>query len=88
MTDAKPNATWKSCEAEASSAQLYLLDLFQRLGNGFLNLTSYKCSEALQEFSLLPPCHRDTAWVMSKIGKAYYEMANYVDVRISISKPS
>lgn len=85
MTDAKPSIPTRGSEMEASSAQLYILELFQRIGNGFLNLTSYKCAEALQDFALLPPCHRDTAWVLCKIGKAYYEMANYVDVRILCS---
>lgn len=86
MTDAKPLNNSKNGDAESEAAVQFLLDLFQKLGSGFANLSSFRCAEALQDFSMLPPCHRDTAWVMAKVGKAYYEMANYMEAEKAFSK--
>ena len=54
--------------------------MFKKLGTGYFALARYSCQEALQVFNSLTPSQRDTPWVLSKIGRAYYEMANYTEV--------
>ncbi|KAF8466698.1 hypothetical protein BDZ91DRAFT_772089 [Kalaharituber pfeilii] len=80
MTDAKPLApVVKQINEKQQEAQLHMLDIFKKLGTGYFALARYSCQEALQVFNSLTPSQRDTPWVLSKIGRAYYEMANYAE---------
>lgn len=63
-------------------AQLYLLDMYRKLGNGYFNLARYHCPEALQAFNALPTNQRETPRIQCLMGKAYYEMAQYREVRV------
>ena len=65
-------------------AQLYLLDMYRKLGNGYFNLARYHCPEALQAFNALPPSQCETPRIQCLMGKAYYEMAQYKEVRPSV----
>lgn len=66
----------RSKEIEALS---WVLDLFTKLATGHYNLTRYKCQEAVQAFNTLPQAQRETPWVLSQLGRAYYEQAIYAD---------
>ncbi|KAI5787032.1 hypothetical protein DFH27DRAFT_226684 [Peziza echinospora] len=84
MTDAKPlpetkmmPQPTKQINERQQEAQLHMLEMFKQLGTGYFALSRYSCQEALQVFNSLTPSQRDTPWVLSKIGRAYYEMANY-----------
>lgn len=67
-------------DSNKEEAMLFVLDLFRKLGSGYFSLSRFYCKEALQAFSSLPAGQRETPWVQSKIGRAHYEMANYVEV--------
>ena len=72
----------KSLENEAArqeEALRWLLELFRKLGSGYFALSRYDCMEALQVYSSLPRAQQDTPWVLTQIGKAYYEQAAYAD---------
>jgi len=75
LPPAKPQ-TDKSKE----EAQLYLLDMYKKFGNGYFNLNRYHCPEALQAFGSLSSNQRDTPRIQCLMGKAYYEMAQYKEV--------
>jgi anaphase-promoting complex subunit 3 len=69
------------------------LDLFCKLATGYLALTCYRCQEAVQTFNQLPQNQRETPWVLSQIGRAYYEQALYSEaekyfVRVRSLAPS
>lgn len=66
----------RSKEMEALS---WLMDLFSKLATAHYNLTRYKCQEAVQAFNLLSQAQRETPWVLSQLGRAYYEQALYAD---------
>ncbi|EFW15613.1 tetratricopeptide repeat protein [Coccidioides posadasii str. Silveira] len=51
--------------------------LFSKLATGFNMLSNYRCQEAIQIFSSLPQSQRETPWVLSQLGRAYYEQAQY-----------
>ena len=54
-----------------------VLDWFKRLSTAQLALTGYDCQAAIQAYNSLPSHQRETAYVWSQIGKAYYEEASY-----------
>lgn len=57
----------------------YLLDLLKKFGAGYLALSRYQCADALTAYNSLPRAHQETPWVLSQVGRAYYEQAAYVD---------
>ncbi|CAG8611828.1 5903_t:CDS:10, partial [Acaulospora morrowiae] len=54
-----------------------ILDVLRQLAKGYGYLSRYECAKAIKAFTELPISHRNTAWVQSHIGKAYFEMVNY-----------
>ncbi|RDW65415.1 hypothetical protein BP5796_10107 [Coleophoma crateriformis] len=60
----------------------WLLGLFKRLGTGYFSLSQYACQDAISVFSALPKSQYETPWVLSQIGKAHYEQANYADAEV------
>lgn len=70
-----------------------LLELFAKLGGGYLALSHYQCQEALQIFSSIIQSQRETPWVLAQIGRTYYEEASYAEAekyyaRAKIMAPS
>ncbi|BDD63092.1 hypothetical protein MAP00_008034 [Monascus purpureus] len=57
----------------------WLLELFCKLASGYFALSRYKCSDAIQVFESLSPGQRETPWVLSQIGRSYYEQAMYAE---------
>ncbi|KAK8088645.1 hypothetical protein PG997_003606 [Apiospora hydei] len=55
----------------------YLLDLLKKFGAGYFALSQFQCSESIVAFNSLPRVHQETPWVLSQMGRAYYEQANY-----------
>lgn len=43
-------------------------------------LAMYDCRACLEELEKLPPTHQRSAWVMSMVGKAHYELGEYAAV--------
>lgn len=71
----------------------WILDLFSRMASGYSALSNFKCQDAIQIFNSLPSSQRETPWVLSQIGRAYYEQALYNDaekyfVRVKTIAPS
>jgi anaphase-promoting complex subunit 3 len=55
----------------------YLLTLLEGLGKPLQLCYQYRCREAIQHFTKLPPKHFQTGWVLSHVGKSYFEMTQY-----------
>ncbi|NXH21485.1 CDC27 protein, partial [Bucco capensis] len=55
-----------------------LMSLLRDMGKGYLALCSYNCKEAINILSHLPSHHYSTGWVLCQIGRAYFEMAEYM----------
>lgn len=51
------------------------------IGRGYVALCSYNCKEAINILSQLPTHHYNTGWVLSQIGRAHFELAEYTQVR-------
>ncbi|EXJ93100.1 anaphase-promoting complex subunit 3 [Capronia epimyces CBS 606.96] len=56
-----------------------LLDLFGRIASAQLCLSNYDCQTAIQIFNSLPSAQRETPYILSQIGKAYHEQAQYAE---------
>ncbi|XP_061701702.1 cell division cycle protein 27 homolog isoform X2 [Syngnathoides biaculeatus] len=54
-----------------------VLALLRELGRGYQALCSYNCREAIAILTSLPPQHYNTGWVLTHIGRAYFELAEY-----------
>lgn len=52
------------------------------MGKGYLALCSYNCKEAINILSHLPSHHYNTGWVLCQIGRAYFELSEYMQVSI------
>ncbi|XP_062894894.1 cell division cycle protein 27 homolog [Mobula hypostoma] len=55
-----------------------LMSLLREMGKGYLALCSYSCKEAIDILSQLPTRHYNTGWVLCQIGRAHFELAEYV----------
>ncbi|KAL9112546.1 MAG: hypothetical protein Q9227_003117 [Pyrenula ochraceoflavens] len=64
-------------KAKENEALQYLCDLFTKLSMGSYNLSRYSCQDAISVFNTLPSSQRETSWVQSQIGRAYFEQADY-----------
>ncbi|CAB0019601.1 unnamed protein product, partial [Nesidiocoris tenuis] len=49
----------------------------RELGRGFVYLSQFECKKAIEVFKSLPPNQQATGWVLTLIGKAYFEMADF-----------
>lgn len=70
----KPIQTERSKDIEAIN---WLLELFSKLASGSFALSRFKCPDAVQIFNSLSQGQRETPWVLSQLGRAYYEQAMY-----------
>ncbi|CDQ92549.1 unnamed protein product, partial [Oncorhynchus mykiss] len=59
-----------------------LMSLMRDIGRGYLALCSYNCKEAISILSQLPSHHYNTGWVLGQIGRAHFELAEYMQVRL------
>lgn len=54
-----------------------LMMLLQEMGKAQLYLGHYYCKKALEVLNSLPPQHFETGWVLTTMGKAHFELAEY-----------
>ncbi|QIW96086.1 hypothetical protein AMS68_001604 [Peltaster fructicola] len=54
-----------------------LLDGLKRLAVGTYAASRFDLAQAVAAYHSLPASQRDTPWVLARLGKAYYEMADY-----------
>ncbi|KAH8673945.1 hypothetical protein BX600DRAFT_221036 [Xylariales sp. PMI_506] len=65
--------------AKAEETLKFLLDLLKKFGSGYFALAQFQCVDALAAYASLPRAHQDTPWVLSQVGRAYYEQAAYAE---------
>lgn len=54
-----------------------LMSLMRQLAEGYQQLSSYNCAEAMDIFNSIPKHHVPSTWVQGMIGKAHYEKREY-----------
>ncbi|GAV89763.1 TPR_2 domain-containing protein/Apc3 domain-containing protein/TPR_11 domain-containing protein [Cephalotus follicularis] len=56
-----------------------ILVLLRTLGEGYRLSCMYRCQDALDVYLKLPHKHYNTGWVLSQVGKAYFELVDYLE---------
>ena len=59
-----------------------LMSLLKQIGQAYVYLSSYECKQALNAFLSLAPHHYNTGWVLTQVGRAHFELADYRQVRL------
>lgn len=72
-----PNVPAALLGANSLEGQASVVHLLRALGAGRALLAQYKSREAIEAFSALPCQHYQTSWVLSHVGRAYFEMVDY-----------
>lgn len=54
-----------------------MLNLLQSMGRAYQALSQYDCRKAVERFQDLPLHHYNTGYVLCKVGRAYFELAQY-----------
>ncbi|XP_033728258.1 cell division cycle protein 27 homolog isoform X2 [Pecten maximus] len=54
-----------------------MLNLLQSMGRAYQALSQYDCRKAIECFQDLPLHHYNTGYVLCKVGRAYFELAQY-----------
>ncbi|CAI5745315.1 unnamed protein product [Peronospora destructor] len=66
---------------QAPSHQLELLRLLNSFGSIYQKLSMYMCREALAMLERLPTSQYASGWAQQQIGRAHFEMADYVQAQ-------
>ncbi|KAM7505835.1 hypothetical protein LguiB_004739 [Lonicera macranthoides] len=64
---------------------LEILSLLRTLGEGYRLLCVYSCQDALDVYLKLPQKHYNTSWVLSQVGKAHFELVDYLEAERAFS---
>ncbi|XP_030528725.1 cell division cycle protein 27 homolog B-like isoform X2 [Rhodamnia argentea] len=56
-----------------------VLGLLRLFGEAYRLSCLYRCQDALDVYSRLPHKHYNTGWVLSQVGKAYFELVDYME---------
>ncbi|KAK6236374.1 Tetratricopeptide repeat 1 - like 10 [Theobroma cacao] len=56
-----------------------VLGLLRILGEGYRLSCLYRCQDALDTYLKLPHKHYNTSWVLSQVGKAHFELVDYLE---------
>ncbi|KAL1834007.1 hypothetical protein ACET3Z_003658 [Daucus carota] len=73
-------------ESQAITGASDLLTLLAILGEGYRLLCMYSCQDALDVYRRLPRKHYNTGWVLSQVGKAHFELVNYLEADHAFSQ--
>ncbi|KAK3908419.1 Cell division cycle protein 27-like protein [Frankliniella fusca] len=84
-TDSKANFNTSSASVNASQQALLLqkqsaeglMALLREIGTAYQHLSQYNCRKAIECLEALPPQHFNTGWVLSLMGKAYFELSDF-----------
>lgn len=54
-----------------------LMALLREIGTAYQHLSQYNCRKAIECLEALPSQHFNTGWVLSLMGKAYFELSDF-----------
>ncbi|XVF74517.1 hypothetical protein PTKIN_Ptkin13bG0116800 [Pterospermum kingtungense] len=62
-----------------------IMSLLRILGEGYRHLCMFRCQEALNVYQKLSSKQYNTGWVLSQVGKAYFELVDYLNADYAFS---
>ncbi|KAK6517860.1 anaphase-promoting complex subunit cdc27 [Arthrobotrys conoides] len=66
-------------EPKEVMAHVVILDLYRKLGTALVNLCRFDCKAAVMNYQSLNSVHRETPYVLAKLGRALYELSRYTE---------
>lgn len=76
VSSASVNAAQQAFLLQKQSAE-GLMSLLREIGTAYQHLSLYSCRKAIECLEALPPQHFNTGWVLSLMGKAYFELSDF-----------
>ncbi|KAF1784084.1 Ankyrin repeat-containing domain [Phytophthora cactorum] len=73
-----PGSSYREGSSHQVEGQHELLRLLNSFGSIYQKTSVYMCREALEMLEMLPASQRASGWAQQQIGRAYFEMADYV----------
>ncbi|XP_017639651.1 cell division cycle protein 27 homolog B-like [Gossypium arboreum] len=61
------------------------MKLLRTLGEGYRHLCMFRCKEALNVYQKLSSKQYNTGWILSQVGKAYFELVDYLNADYAFS---
>ncbi|XP_027922455.1 cell division cycle protein 27 homolog B-like [Vigna unguiculata] len=72
--------------SKISTGASEILTLLRVLGEGYRLSCLYRSQDALDTYLKLPQKHYNTGWVLSQVGKAYFELVDYLEADCAFSR--
>ncbi|XP_022865632.1 cell division cycle protein 27 homolog B-like [Olea europaea var. sylvestris] len=76
---ARPSGPAVVSSSRVAAGASEILGLLMILGEGYRLSCLYRCQDALDTYIKLPQKHYNTGWVLSQVGKAHFEMVDYIE---------
>ncbi|KAL8113227.1 hypothetical protein AgCh_020520 [Apium graveolens] len=73
-------------ESRAIAGARELVMLLAILGEGYRLSCMYHCQDALAVYLKLPNKHYNTGWVLSQVGKAHFELVDYLEADFAFNQ--
>ncbi|KAG4063873.1 Cell division cycle protein 27 A [Phytophthora cactorum] len=73
-----PGSSYREGSSHQVEGQHELLRLLNSFGSIYQKTSVFMCREALEMLEMLPASQRASGWAQQQIGRAYFEMADYV----------
>lgn len=67
---------------DLAHAEKYIYDLMRLFASAVRSLAMYDCTACLEELDQLPDVHQRSSSVLAMVGRARYEMADYMKVGV------
>ncbi|KAK9315726.1 hypothetical protein V1522DRAFT_119617 [Lipomyces starkeyi] len=71
---------------ERVTAEMCMLSLYQTLATAAFALSKYECKSALQALMSLSEQQKESPWVLSKLGRAYFEIVRYKESEVTFKR--
>lgn len=66
-------------DSKVHNGAIEVLGLWRLMGDGYRLSCMYKCQDALNIYQKLPSKHYNTGWVLSQVGRAHFELVDYLE---------
>lgn len=75
-----------SSSASSATHSSATIPLYTKIARGVLAFSRYELQTALKHFLDLPSIHRDSAYVLAKVGRIYFEQVNYAEAERTFAR--
>lgn len=85
-TTTNTSTTSTTSSASMATHASATIPLYTKIARGVLAFSRYELQTALKHFLDLPSIHRDSAYVLAKVGRIYFEQVNYAEAERTFAR--